>query len=295
LRRLALPFALFWPLLAAATGVAALAFLHRMARGSWGLDTALLPANARAPQTMHLWFLWMLIWYSVAGAAVLRAAGRRTWQVLQRAGVLLRALGTRPWGPAVLALPLAAVGAGYPNGFVVPSGSFLPQAAEWLHNGLFFVFGLALFAHQRELFAHYERRWKRYALAGMLPFLLTGALVEQHAAPVVVAFVYNACSWLWSFAWIGLGLRVLGTRRPGLAWLADSAYWVYLVHLPLTIVFGLLLFGLPLPALVKLALNIGATTLVCLASYRWCVRGRAIGRLLSGTPAVAAAVAPGAA
>jgi hypothetical protein len=34
---------------------------------------------------------------------------------------------------------------------------------------------------------------------------------------------------------------------------------------------------------------------VCLASYRWCVRGRAIGRLLSGTPGVAAAVAPGAA
>jgi fucose 4-O-acetylase-like acetyltransferase len=43
LRRLALPFALFWPPLFAACAVLAMLFMHRMARGTWGLDPAWRP------------------------------------------------------------------------------------------------------------------------------------------------------------------------------------------------------------------------------------------------------------
>ena len=61
-----------------------------------------------------------------------------------------------------------------------------------------------------------------------------------------------------------------------------AAAYHYLLHLPLTILFGALLFGLPLPALVKAALNIAATTLVCLVSYHLFVRSTWIGQLLNG-------------
>src|SRR6185436_7654906 len=62
LRRLALPFAVFWPLLSLAVGGAALLFLHRMAYGTWGLEPELVPPELRgAPNTMHLWFLWLLV------------------------------------------------------------------------------------------------------------------------------------------------------------------------------------------------------------------------------------------
>jgi len=40
-------------------------FLHRMAHGTWGMDRSLLPRGPNVPQgppTMHLWFLWMLLW-----------------------------------------------------------------------------------------------------------------------------------------------------------------------------------------------------------------------------------------
>jgi len=174
---------------------------------------------------------------------------------------------------------------------IVPrSQAFVPPLAEWLHNGLFFVFGWALWRHQQALFALYTRRWAAFALAGLPLFLATGGLVEAQRAgqlpgwnlPLWIAYVYNGASWLWSFAFIGLFLRYLQHPHPVLGYLADSSYWVYLLHLPLTIGFGALLFGAPLPALAKMTLNVAATTAVCLASYHLLVRYTAVSSLLNG-------------
>ena len=298
LKRLALPFALFWPFLYVSTGLLALAFMHRIARGTWGLDWALRPRGPTIPEgpgTMHLWFLWMLIWFSL-GASLL-AARRPAWliPILARVRTLLRRLGLAWWGVVPLVLPLVAAGWGYPNGLLMPSGLFLPPWPEWLHNGLFFVFGLSLYRHQAELFELYRRRWAAYALAGLPFFLATKALVEHQAAAGWTAFAYNSCTWLWSFALLGAALRFMPSRSRTMAYLADSSYWVYLVHLPMTIGFAALLYGLPLPALLKMAINIGATTIVCLLTYHFAVRPAWLGALLSGKRHPRRAAASGAA
>lgn len=67
-----------------------------------------------------------------------------------------------------------------------------------------------------------------------------------------------------------------------LKYLADSAYFVYLVHFPFTILFGAALFELPLPALLKITINISCTTFVCFGSYQLLVRYSWVGKLLSG-------------
>lgn len=312
LRRLALPFAVFWPVLFAASSVLALLFLHRMARGTWGLDPALLPQGPGVPQgpnTMHLWFLWMLLWFSVLCVPLHGLIARLPERVRTAPVAVAARLGESVWGCILLALPLAWLGSGYPRGIVLPSGSFLPPLAEWLHNGLFFAFGTAMFIERARLFAHWLRHWPLYAAVGTVCFLLSGILMEALAhpeasawalflatgllpeataqggagpLPLWIAFVYASASWLWSFALIGLFLRYAQARRTWLAWLADSSYWVYLVHLPLTIAFGALLYGLPLPALAKMLINVAATTAVCLVSYRFLVRSTAIGALLNG-------------
>lgn len=285
LRRLGLPFALFWPLLFVASGALALVFMHRMARGTWGLDATLMPRGPTipdGPSTMHLWFLWQLLWLSLATAAIARWSPAAVRGVIAGAARLLQALGRHGWGFAVLAAPLAVIGASYPNGFLTPDGSFLPAWAEWVHNGLFFAFGLALYHQQWELFTLYRRRWPAHAVAGFMAFFVAGALLENQAAPGWIALAYNACTWLWCYALLGLGARYLAVRRRPLAYLAESAYWVYLIHLPLTILFGALLFGLPWPALVKMGINIAATTAVCLASYHVAVRSTWVGVLLNG-------------
>ena len=294
LARLALPFALFWPFLWVASGLAALAFLNRIALGQWGLDRIVI-ANLPVPQgpnTMHMWFLWMLLWFCVATSVMLRLP--RAW--LTPAANALAWLARQPWGFAVLALPLLAAGASYPRGFMVSSGAFLPPWNEWLHNGLFFVFGLMLHGRQTELFAQFQRRWALCAAAGLVFYVVTGVVMRGYGPQLLGAYSYHCAGWLWSFASIGLALKFLQSRHVVLGYLSDSAYWVYLLHFPLTIIFGAVLYQLPLPALLKIAINITATTLVCVGSYQLLVRHTWISQLLNGKrhPRAARAVPAGA-
>ncbi|CAM3506678.1 acyltransferase family protein [Paracidovorax anthurii] len=296
LRRLALPFAVFWPPLFLSCSILALLFLHRMARGSWGLDLALTPTQGTGAHgslnTLHLWFLWLLLWLSLLTPLVQVLLQRTMPAVGPALGRWLAAMGRTPWGIALLAAVLAAVGAQYGNGLVRPGNAFLPPWTEWVHNGLFYAFGLALYSHRQVLLAHYLRRWPWYMAAGMALFLASGIVLEQvpigsrDALPMGVrltfSLAYNATAWCWSFALIGVFSAYLGRPRPVMTYLADSSYWVYLVHMPLTIGVGALLFGLPWHAGVKMLINILATTALSLASYHGMVRFTSIGILLNG-------------
>jgi hypothetical protein len=249
------------------------------------------PSTPAGPSTMHMWFLWMLLWLSL-GTALAHAALARLAPALPRwlGGVMAR-LGRTPWGLALLTLPLAGAGMLYPDGLLQPNGAFIPPWTEWLHNGLFYGFGLALYAHREALLAHYVRRWPWYAGAGLALFFATGALFEARprgadglpeALRLGVALAYNATAWCWSLALIGGFLAHVPRRSAWLGYLADSSYWVYLVHMPMTIGFGALLFGLEWPAGAKICINIAATSLLSLASYHLLVRYTAVGALLSG-------------
>lgn len=289
-RRIALPFLLLGPPIVLASVLLGLAFMHRTAYGSWGLDRSLAPPGRGGVQTAHLWFLYLLWWLCVVVAAA-RFVQRWLPPAWPRAAQALTArLGAAPWGFAVLALPLAVVGAAYPNGVVAPSGSLLPPLAEWLHNGLFFAFGLALWPARNHLLPLFQQRWGRYLLAGFVFFMVTGGLVERQAPAVAIALVYNATTWLWSFGLVGLFMRHVSRHRAALAYLADSAYWVYLSHLPVVVGIGAALAPLPLGAGPKMLINIGLTTGVTLLSYQLLVRHTVIGRLLNGTREPAASL-----
>ena len=73
LRRIALPFLIFWPILLLAMGVVVMLYLHAMTYGTLGFDAALAPKTVPgrpAINTMHLWFLYYLLWLSVMTAAI---------------------------------------------------------------------------------------------------------------------------------------------------------------------------------------------------------------------------------
>lgn len=294
LRRVALPFIIFWPLVFIATGLMVLVYLHVMTYGTLGFKPALLPKEMPGVpkfHTMHMWFIYYLLWFCLFTAAIGRvgkfipaswkSAGERIWTTLAM----------NWWGFIVLALPLAAVGSFYPGGLLQADKSFIPNVADLIHNGFFFVFGWYVYRHQHLVLAHYAKNCWKYVIAGVIAFIISLALLDQlkTTAPGIpylkwyIAFAYNSTSWLWSFALIGIFVRYLSQPNTVLQYVSESSYWVYLVHVIGTVGIGALVYGLPIGPVAKMGLNIVATTAVCLLTYQLFVRHTFIGVLLNGT------------
>jgi uncharacterized protein (DUF983 family) len=62
----------------------------------------------------------------------------------------------------------------------------------------------------------------------------------------------------------------------------DAAYWVYIIHLPIVAFVPGVIAGIALPAVVKFAITFSVTAIICLASYKYLVRGTFIGMFLNG-------------
>ncbi|RJG03074.1 acyltransferase family protein [Noviherbaspirillum sedimenti] len=289
LRRLGLPFLIFWPLLYIGTGALIMQYLGLMPLDADGLPPQL--PDGPLLNTMHLWFLYYLLWFC-AFTALCGMLGRHVpARIRDGIAAAWHTLASSWWGFLLLTLPLAATGAFYWNGIVAPDGSLLPRFTELLHNGMFFVFGYYLYRRQDSLLPLYAQHCWRYLAAGLAFFIVAmgvydALLKQQHTAPYAwagMAFLYHCASWLWSFALIGLFMRYLPAQNRFLAYIADSSYWVYLVHMTATVGFGVLLYEAPYGALTKMAINMAATTAVCLLTYQLLVRYTPVGTLLNGS------------
>jgi glucans biosynthesis protein C len=292
LRRIGLPFILFWPVIYIGMGVLAMNYVHLMVRGTLGIDESIMPVDPARPviNTMHMWFIYYLAWFCVATAiigglaktipAAFKDGISRAWFVLV----------SRWWGFLLLALPLAVIGLPYKWGVVIASGSFVPQFAEFVHNGLFFMAGLYVYRHRDAVLELCASNGWRYAVAGMILFMAYLVIAEVFRADEAtnmrvrfgLALLYNFISWMWSFALIGLFLRYLPNQNRFLQYVSESSYWVYLVHMLGTVGFGILLYGMPLGAVTKMGINILATTIAGIVSYHVLVRYTPISRLLNG-------------
>lgn len=292
LRRLALPFIAFWPPLFIASGLMISLYVHLNQFGTIGFDTSLIPQipGKAVIHTLHLWFIYYLMLFCLTAAALDRLSQHLTDTLKTRITQIWKVLSSAWWGCIVLALPLAMTGAFYRGGVVAPGGSFIPDPAEFIHSGLFFVFGCYLYQNQSAVLALYVRyRW-RYMLAGFVLLFIYLALFKRFeplqdsllSLKAGMAFLYNCVSWLWCFGMIGLFLHYLPKQNRFLAYIAESSYWVYLVHLVVTIGFGALLYNSPLNAVGRIAVNIVLTSAVCLLSYQLLVRHTWLGRFLNG-------------
>jgi len=81
---------------------------------------------------------------------------------------------------------------------------------------------------------------------------------------------------------IGAGIRVLHRERPWIRWLSDSAYWVYLVHLPMVVAVQVMLDQSGVEPTVRFLLAAGLGTVGSLLTYCYMVRYTFIGRALHG-------------
>ncbi len=291
-KRLALPFAVFFPIILVSTTVLGQLFLSKMHSGfvSFNLDAALDKNGRPLLDTYHLWFLYYLIWFFISAVLVNKISRRVAQPVRDKITAIFSSLATHWWGFALLTLPLVYAGLFYEFGFVAPNGSLIPNIGEFLHNGVFFGFGWLFFLNKDFLMNHYEKKCWRYTTAGFIVFISLFVLfgmfekgkLNTEYAGVIISFTYNMITWFWSLALIGIFLRYFPKPNKTLRYLSDSSYWVYLMHIVGTAGFGILLYDTSLSLAPKMLINIILTTLACLVTYHLFVRNTWIGVLLNG-------------
>ena len=280
-RRLALPFIVFWPLLLAAMGLLVVQFMALMS----GASEAVVPARATdlGIGPMHMWFIYYLMLYALMAAACANLLPRNWRRGLSG---ICTTLASHWWATPIVALVLGAAGAFYPNGMVNINRNFVPNAGALVYYGVFFLFGWTVHATRTAFVERIGRYWGAYLGAGLFGFVALMLLLGQHrlqgGLEAAIAYVNGVTALLWTLGTIGLFVRFWPHQHKVLRYVADSSYWVFLVHMLGTLGFGLLLFDAPLGAGAKMAINIAATSAMCLLTYHFLVRKTWIGVLLNG-------------
>ena len=256
----------------------------------------------RFPVFHHLWFLWFLCWM-IAGFAIVawcaeRGVGRSVSSWLRAPSAVTRlfvgSAGALIWLVPLTIITYALMKVTEEGAVFGPdtSGGLLPLPGVLFHYSVFFLMGALLF-EVPDAMRGFSRRWV-LALIGavvLFPFAAGFALglpwshglVPNTAAHRTLAFTGQALyAWLASIALLGLFARFVASERPLFRYLADSAYWLYLAHLPLVVAGQILLRGVDWPPLLKfVVLTLGSTALLLL-SYEFCVRRTWLGAMLNG-------------
>tara|TARA_R110000868_G_scaffold53744_6_gene168654 strand:+ start:47482 stop:48708 length:1227 start_codon:yes stop_codon:yes gene_type:complete len=307
-KRIALPFVVFWgPLFAGITA----SFIWGFLKANGGVVPEGTPPPpplelASLPLT-HLWFLYLLLVFYVPATALHLAAGLagRITGLPNLADRLLGIALRTPLGLILLAAPIGLCFWFDPAwyawfGIATPDTGFVPNASALIAYGVAFGAGWMV-QGQAGLLDAWRRWWPvniALALAATAVCLYQLGLTPDFVPAVpgtdkaVLAAAYALASWAWTFGITGLALRFWSGHSPVRRYLADSSYWLYLMHLPLVMALQVALSDLAWPGLVKFALILAITLVVLLGSYQLLVRHSWLGAWLNGKRPVRETAAP---
>jgi len=268
-----------------------------MIKSSWGIEVP--GGQSEFGRLWHFWFLYVLCWLIAAGLILEFVGSKLKLNISSKLGSVV-SWGFRSWfGAIVFAIPLyAVINLHSPIG-PEPMSSLKPDWATLVYYAIPFFAGWVLYP-RRESIDQLARHWWIPLSIGLLiatPIYVVslGKLGEVNYAigeqpgELLNAFA-NASRVLMTTGYglglIGLFTRVLSTPGPKLSKVvrygSDSAYWVYLVHLPLVVLCSILLLKLDVLAEVKMLIAMVVSGLILLITYHFGVRYTPIGTLLNG-------------
>jgi hypothetical protein len=242
----------------------------------------------------HLWFLYYLVLVTVAVLA-LRAllALSGTWRksCLHKADAFLAWLAGSPFSVLVLAVPTAAVLWFMTMwGVDTPDQTLRPHVPVLLLYGGFFVVGWMLHRNASLLESFARLSFARCLLAG-IALAAVLKLVWFQTQPghpqfvlIHVAYAFSYAVVMWSLVFLTIGIFQKLGREPHrmVRYIADSSYWLYLLHLPVVVWLQVAVAELPLHWSIKLTGVSVLTVLIGLLTYDLFVRSTFIGQVLNG-------------
>ncbi len=297
--RILLPLIIFLPLLTIAI----------IAIFSWAVQAVSNPSpmlalistmlnNPDAPSppisTMHLWFLYYLIWFYALTLLFL---------------FIHRKLNTKhiDWiMPAVkhpivflLLLPLVLVPSMLSQFSPLPAPEQLsPALWAFGFHGIFFVLGWVIYKHPRLLDAIQPFMWPLLFIGfayyiiyySFMPssFTMMDAMHNLTNSPeLTLTQALKAGSEAYLSMYTALAVLLIGKRffdrqSKTALFISRSSYWVYIVHLPLVWILQFLLLDTDLPMLIEFAISAFGTIAIGMLTYVLFVSWSPIGWLLNG-------------
>lgn len=220
----------------------------------------------------HLWFIAYLLVFTVVLLPVLAPLARRRSSAAGRPSRLWI------WAPL---LPLSLVQLLLRERFPGPYNLY----RDWANVSFFLVFLLCGFAMALvpalEERLHEERR-RVLGLGLASTAVLLAAVLGAFQSPPVLLIASGAAGWCFVLALVSYARTRVTRGGPRLAWAAESAFPVYVLHQPVIVLIGALVVTLPLGVAPKFALLLASATAVTFALFQWAVRPFAAARFLLG-------------
>lgn len=293
LLRIGLPFALFFPLIIISFMVVIGWAIEHVQHPSPMLGFAkMMSQNPDAPAppltTTHLWFLYnLMFFYALAVMAV-------KWIKLD----WMKTLSTSPFVFVLLA-PLMLIPALSTQYLPIPAPEqFMPQLWSFGFYGLFFTLGWGLFS--RPDFLDKLNPYSTIMLISgtfaygvfysLLPtevnfqdvMIQASQTPELNAKQLLLAGLQAYAGLHVSLGLLLLGRRFFNRQSSAMRLIADSSYWIYIIHLPVLWAIQFLLLDTQWGLITEFLISSLGTLLIGMLSYLLIVRWTPIGWLLNG-------------
>ena len=244
---------------------------------------------------LHLWFLHqLLVIYTIVLAV--RSVWVR-WIDLHERKIhwidiwFRRLIGSR-WRLIIFIIPTMSFLWLMDNWTVdTPRESLIPHMPTTLLYGGFFLLGWFLYRN-KDCLDSFICGWIGYLIVAFLlsplSWALLGLMNNEWAwqnillKRFVYQLVYSMMMWCYVIGVTGLFMRLFKKENPVWRYIADSSYWLYLIHLPLVVALQVALAPIDWPSFLKFSLILLIVFPILFITYHYLVRSTFIGAQLNG-------------
>jgi glucans biosynthesis protein C len=257
------------------------------------------PVDPRTEQrdsviTLHLWFLYNLIWFCLAAALFARFKSRFITGIFNKFFSSPLYIWILPllMVPALFSVPVPSP----------PPSSFIPRLWSFSYYGVFFLIGWHFFYHR-----DYLDKFKKH-LSTIIIFSVIATVLYLYLSPMAESYrnsipsgeagklisaynLYQKLALVILEAYLSvfltiislvLGKRYLNYSSRFMRFISDSSYWIYLIHWPLVTFIQVFFVTAAFSGYFKFILSTGIMLGIGLLTYRYMVRYTFIGTMLNG-------------
>jgi len=242
--------------------------------------------------TIHLWFLYYLIWFCIAGLAIGYAVNRWLPEIKNGFIKYFRFVFLLKAAPLIFAIPTICGLLAMKSFDIKAADSFYINPVFFVTFGTYFLVGWLCYCLREDL-DRFSKLYILYLILACVLFALRWKLlfsyhdaatdaIEKASLHTILIVMLGFCIWFFTFGIMGLFMKFLNRPSAIARYISDGSYWIYLIHMPIVVIIQTLLLPYDISALVKFLFVNLITISITILSYNYLVRNTFIGYFLNG-------------